>query len=266
MPRSPKVVSTIISAAIFIVMEVAALNMMSHNAVIQRGWVCGASHRVMAALWGSGESIANFFSLNKQNELLSTENFMLRQKLLGLESDAELVAIPRVIKGFEYTPAEIVKMSRNRQHNYIILSKGYKDGIREKSGVITSDGAVGIIDAVSAHFSYAFSFQNTETSISARLGTEGAVGALVWDGVHGDGAILKEIPLQFRYEKGDTVYTSGYSSLFPADIPLGTAQEAKVVNGATNEIKVKLFRDFSTLRYVTIVRNTRLEELEGFGK
>ena len=68
-----------------------------------------------------------------------------------------------------------------------------------------------------------------------------------------------------NFEKGDTVYTSGYSSIFPPDIPLGTIGESKIVNGATYEIDVKLFEDFGALRFVLIVENVgkgELKELE----
>ena len=103
---------------------------------------------------------------------------------------------------------------------------------------------------------------NTDVSISARLGHVGAVGPLVWDGRSTSGAILKEIPLQYKYEPGDTIYTSGYSAIFPPDIPLGVAGESKVINGATNEIRVTLFQDFTALRYVTVVHNNALQEME----
>jgi rod shape-determining protein MreC len=63
---------------------------------------------------------------------------------------------------------------------------------------------------------------------------------------------------------GDTVYTSGHSLMFPPDIPLGVAGEARVINGATNEIRVDLFQDFTAIRYVTVVHNTAIEEVEGF--
>jgi hypothetical protein len=67
---------------------------------------------------------------------------------------------------------------------------------------------------------------------------------------------------EFRLNPGDTIYTSGYSAIFPPDIPLGVAGEAKVINGATNEIRVKLFQDHSALKYVTIIENTRIKEIE----
>ena len=102
---------------------------------------------------------------------------------------------------------------------------------------------------------------NTEVNISARIDSSGAVGPLAWDGISTSGAVLKEIPLQYKYNPGDTVYTSGYSAIFPPDIPIGIAGDARVINGATNEIKVKLFQDHSALKYVTIIQNTRAAEI-----
>ena len=133
--------------------------------------------------------------------------------------------------------------------------------MRPQSGVITSSGIVGIVDAVDKHYSYGMSFMNTGISISARLGNEGAVGPLTWDGITMDGAVLKEIPLQYKYSPGDTVWTSGNSMLFPPDIPLGIAGSSKVVNGAVNEIEVELFQSFAALRYVTVVSNSGREEI-----
>ena len=131
---------------------------------------------------------------------------------------------------------------------------------------MTSHGVVGIIDAVSEHHAFALSLQNHDISISARIGEEGGSGILVWDGIHSNGALLKEIPLQYHYQPGDTVYTSGHSLLFPPDIPLGVAGDSRVINGATNEITVTLFQDFSSVRYVTVVHNDSFDEIEGFSE
>ena len=130
------------------------------------------------------------------------------------------------------------------------------------AGVITGKGAIGVIDAVSSNFSYAISFRNHEMNISARLGKEGAVGPLSWDGYSSAGAILKEIPHHVEFEPGDTVFTSGFSSIFPPDIPLGTAGKSKIVNGSTYEIEIELLEDFGALRYVTIVENLAKDEMK----
>ncbi len=257
-----------LNLAVFIVLEIAALQMVTHNAVLQRVWVARGAHVFMGKVWGASQSIRSYFSLSATNRELSEENFRLMQELektRGRLREARVEGLDTLRRpGFSMVAAEVVKVSRNKQHNYLILNRGFEDGIQEKSGIITPNGVVGIIDAVSAHHAFAFSFQNSDISISARLGDEGGSGLLVWDGIRSNGAVLKEIPLQYRFQKGDTVYTSGHSLLFPPDIPLGIAGEAKVVNGATNEIAVRLFQDFSAIRYVSVVHNDAFDEIEQF--
>lgn len=269
MPKERSVAQSIFTVAVFVILEVAAVLMLSNNSQIQRLWIARISHGFMASTWGATQSVSNYFSLKKQNDALALENDRLLRLMRRYESvlsAKDSLMRPQKDDGFNYIPATIIKSSTNSQHNYLIIDKGSDDGVIRNSGIITSQGVIGIIDAVSAHYSYAISFLNTELFISARLGNSGAVGPLAWDGISSDGAILKEIPLQFRFAPGDTVYTSGYSTIFPPDIPIGVAGESKIINGATNEIRVKLFQDHKALKYVTIVSNTRSEEIEAIEK
>ena len=241
--------------------------MLSHNAQLQRTWISSGIQGVMGSVWGFTQNISDYFSLRKSNDELAQENFELRLKLAKAEEalTADLKAeIPAgsSVGEYIYIPATIVKISNNTQHNYMIVGKGSNQGVVEGAGVITGKGAVGVIDAVSENYSYARSFKNHEMSISARLGKEGAVGPLSWNGRTGNGAILKEIPHHVEFAPGDTVYTSGYSSIFPPDIPLGVTGASKIVNGATYEIEVKLFEDFGSVRYVTVVENKGQVEMK----
>lgn len=266
MPKERSIVQRIFIAVVFILLEVAALLILSHNNQLQRLWIARISHGFMARTWGTTQAISDYFSLKGQNDRLALENDSLQRMVRSYElaaKEADPASRPVLMdNGFNYIPATIVKSSSNTQHNYLIIDKGSEDGVVRNSGIITSNGVIGIVDAVSPHYSYAISFLNTELFISARLGESGAVGPLAWDGTSSDGAILKEIPLQFKFEPGDTVYTSGYSSIFPPDIPIGVAGESKIINGATNEIKVRLFQNHKALKYVTVVGNTRAEEIE----
>ena len=266
MPKERPVVSKLFNAAVFILLEIACVSMLSRNSELQRLWLSRISHGFMAKTWGTTQAVGNYFSLKRQNDELALENGRLKDIVRGYER-AALEADPSfkpVMKddGFKYIPATIIKSGTNTQHNYLILDKGSEDGVVENSGIISSKGVIGIVDAVSKHYSFAISFLNKELNISARLDTSGAVGPLAWDGISSNGAVLKEIPLQFKYSPGDTVYTSGYSAIFPPDIPLGIAGDAKVINGATNEISVRLFQDHKALKYVTIIENTRIGEIE----
>lgn len=270
MPKERSVVRNILTVAVFIILEIASVLMLSRNNQIQRLWIARISHGFMARTWGASQSVSNYFSLKRQNDELALENDRLQNLVRGYElaaREADPASKPVLAdNGFNYIPATIIKSSTNTQHNYLIIDKGSEDGVTRNSGIITDKGVIGIVDAVSSHYSYAISFLNTELFISARLGNSGAVGPLAWDGTGSDRAILKEIPLQFKFAPGDTVYTSGYSTIFPPDIPIGVAGESKIINGATNEIKVDLFQNHKALKYVTIVSNTRAAEIEAIEK
>ncbi len=266
MQGQKKIFTIILNAAIFIILEIAALSMLRNNAVLQDTWISKGFHSFYAAIWGKTESIKYYFSLKKTNDALAAENFLLSEQLryykeLVNSQDTGKINFEKDNGGFTYTPATIAKISNNKQHNYLILDKGYDDGIRQQAGIITSNGVIGIIDAVSKNYSYALSFKNSGITVSARIGREGSVGILQWDGTSNKGALLNEIPHHIDFHPGDTVYTSGFSSVFPRDIPIGTTQTARLVNGATYEIKVSLFTDFKALKYVTIVQNEGKDEI-----
>ncbi len=257
------------NAAIFIILEIAALSMLRNSGPLQDAWFSKGMHAVSGAVWGSTQKVTNYFSLKKQNEAIALDNHKLRVRVAELESMLDEShklhhdALNDNIAGqFKYIHADIVKISNNTQHNYIIIGKGSDDGVVNGSGIITGKGAIGVIDAVGKKYSYARSFKNHEMNISARLGRDGSVGPMAWNGYSSNGAILREIPHHVEIQPGDTVFTSGYSSIFPPDIPLGTTGDIRIVNGATYEIDVRLFEDFGSLRYVTVVQNLGRQEIK----
>ena len=266
--RKGNIIYHLINAAIFIVLEVAALNMLRNNSPLQDTWFAKGSHTVMGTIFGWNLDIKEYFTLRKRNDQLALENFELASRLAELEDyiadNLRQSQLPSdgIVNGYRYIPATIEKISNNSQHNYIIIGKGSEQGVTKGSGIITRKGAIGVIDAVSENFSFARSFKNHGMSISARLSKTGAVGPLTWDGIHSNKALLKEIPHHMVFSPGDTVFTSGYSSIFPPDIPLGVTGEANIVNGATYEIEVTLFEDYSALRYITIVENLNKGEIK----
>lgn len=261
MPKNKKILSVIFSAAVFLFLEIAAFTMLNNSGRLQSLWLSRVGHQVMANVWGNSESIKDYFGLKEKNLELVEKNFQLTQELRAYREEYRLPDIPAGNDDFSYLLAGIMKISRNSQHNYIIIDKGYEDGVTPQSGLITDNGVVGIINSVERHYSFALSLMNTEVSVSARIGRDGGTGPLVWDGKRSNGATLKEIPLHFKFEVGDTVWTSGYSAIFPKDIPLGTIEGSKVINGAINECSISLFEDFKSLKYVTVVTNTGRDEI-----
>lgn len=232
--------------------------LMNHSSALQRTWLAKGSQGFMGAVWGGAENVRGYFSLKEENRTLAQDNIRLTRELERAKEEMRRIKAIDVSYAdgrgdYEIIGAEIIKMSRNKAHNFLILNRGLIDGVKEHSGVMSPGGVVGIIESVSETQSFALSFQNVNMSISARLGTEGPVGPMTWDGRHSDGAILREIPLRTLLSPGDTVYTSGFSTLFPPDIPLGEVTGSKTVDGTSMEIYVRLFQDFKSVRWVSVV-------------
>lgn len=286
--RKRRGINIITNAAIFILLEFAALALLKNTSTLQDIWITRASQKFSASVWGGVENIGSYFSLRKENQKLAEENEKLLQKLrnyqLLIEKDEEIasvVTLPRNDGGqnhngnanhviasgqrgnpkdmFSFIPASVVKMGINTAHNFVILNKGYEDGVRVQTGIISNKGVVGIITSVDKNYSYGISFLNSNLKVSCRIGTDQVQALLSWDGSNAKRAILNDIPPHSQINPGDTVKTSGLSTLFPADLPIGVATKSQMVDGTSLQVSVELFQDFNSLRYVTIASHNDID-------
>jgi rod shape-determining protein MreC len=264
MTGRPALVRIAINIVVFIALEVLCLVMIAGNSVVQRYKILGAIREAQSSIWQRTSEIGSYFSLKKDNRLLVQENVDLQRQLneykaLAVKPDSAIVHLPGL---YSYMAADIVKSTRGKQHNYMLIDKGSRAGVSEGMGVITANGVVGVIDAVSDNYSYVISFLNTEQSVSARLTKSDHFGLLRWEGVNPHKASLTEISLNCGAAVGDTVATSGHSSIFPADIPIGVISKIKPVSGLYLSLEIDMFQDFSKLRHVYIVSNKDRKEIE----
>jgi rod shape-determining protein MreC len=129
-------------------------------------------------------------------------------------------------------------------------------------GVIDQNGVVGIVNVVTEHHARVISLLNPNFRLSCKIKGNESFGSLVWDGNDPRYVVLEELPRHTKYQKGDTVITSGYSAVFPEGIPVGVVVSN---NKGRNEnffaLKVRLLSDFSTLNNVQVVLNNASEEL-----
>ena len=255
-------------AAIFILLEFAALSLLHSSSTLQNIWLNRFSHNMMALSWGSVEKVRSYFGLREQNEILAGRNYELFKEVQHYkEMERRMKAMARLDSAglsprFNYIPAEITAIGTNSRHNYIIVDKGVDDGVRPGSAIVAPNGVVGMIYAVDRHYSYGLSLMNDKISVSARIGREGLVAPLHWDGRRTDHAVLRDIPLHLDIPAGDTVWTSGISKVYPPDIPIGITEGTRVVDGAVGVVDVKLLIDFASLRYVILAENPDRETIE----
>ena len=256
--------SALSAVILFLLLETLSVVLVVRGSVVQRYKVLGTVRSIESWFWERTSHIGQFFSLRTENERLAAENLQLRQQAAwyaALQKELEVTDI-LVEPEFTYYSATVIRNSVNRQHNFLILDKGSKDGIEDGMGVITSRGIIGIVSGVSRHYCYVVSLLNTEQSASVKLSGSGAFGPMTWPGRAPDIAILREIPIHIQAAPGDTVLTSGFSTLYPPDIPVGTVVSAAVSNGSSQDLTIRLLEDFRSLHHVYIVKNNRRQELE----
>ena len=168
---------------------------------------------------------------------------------------------------FLFTPARIINNSVNKQQNYITLNKGRKHGIKEDQGILSTQGIVGVITSVSESYSTGLSLLNPRWSVSAKLKNSGYYGSLSWNGEDYQILDLLEIPFHVDLAIGDTIVTSGYSSIFPEGLMIGIIDAFKQPVGENYyDIKVRLSTDFKSIRYVEVIENLKKDEIENLEK
>ncbi len=163
---------------------------------------------------------------------------------------------------YRFIPAEVINNSVNRQNNYITLNKGRKDGIRPEMGIVGPNGIVGIITNVTDHYSTGPTVLNRRWRVSAKIKNSNYFGSLLWDGLNYRYVQLNEIPFHVDLSVGDTIVTSGYSSVFPEGVMIGQIEKFDIGSGDNfYEIKVRLSTNFMTLSYVEVIEDKDADEI-----
>jgi len=251
----------------FLALEAISFSLMVSLNNYQRVAFVNSSNDIVGTLYERFSHFDDYFSLSRTNARLAAENASLRKQLEFRIRNQEKYPVNRPdtvdAPAYYFASAKVISNSVNKQFNYITLNKGSRQGIKPDMGIISADGVVGVITNVSPNYSTGLSILNKRLSIPAKINKNNYFGALVWDGEHSNTADLKEIPFHIMVNVGDTVVTSGYSSIFPEGIMIGTISKFDVESG-TNfyNIKVDLSTNFRTLKYVEVVKNTKQDELK----
>ena len=249
---------------LFVLLEVVSVVFIINYNSFQRAGFLNSSNAVSASIYSSYSGIVQYFRLAKVNTDLTAENAELRNRIDHLETSVldSTLFYHEEDSSFTYIPARVISNSVNKQQNYITLNKGRKHGVKPDQGIISSLGVIGIITNVSESYSMGLSVLNPRWSISAKLKKSGYYGSLVWNGKDYKRAELNEIPFHVNLQEGDTIVTSGYSSVFPEGIMIGTIDELARPEGENYyQIRVLLAPDFKSVTHVEIIGNIKIDEL-----
>jgi len=250
---------------LFIILEVISVVFIINYNSFQRASFLNSSNALTASVYNSYSSVVQYFHLAKVNALLSEENARLQNELDHFKRAGEdsLAFRTKQDTSFAFISARVINNSVNKQQNYLTLDKGRKDGVKPDQGIVSPDGIVGIVTHVSESYAMGLSVLNPRWSVSAKLKKNGFFGSLKWNGTDYKRASLNEIPFHIDLQVGDTVVTSGYSSVFPEGIMIGTVDAFEQPPGESYyTIDVLLSADFKSVTYVHLIDNRKALELK----
>ncbi|MGN0235767.1 MAG: rod shape-determining protein MreC [Paludibacteraceae bacterium] len=275
---------------LFILLEVAAFLLVVWCNAYPRSSVLSTANRLVAWQYEMVSEVTGYFGLKGVNDRLAAENAILRSRaensnqwsvvsglavgegmdsteVLSADSKSPFKGDSEGLAGREpivYREGKVVQMTMNGMRNYLTVNRGEEDGVYEGMGVRNDEGAVGIVATVGKHYSVVLPLINIETHLSCRFLKNDYIGTLQWDGRDTRFAELADVATHLEVNIGDTIVTSGLSTSFPAGVPVGVVEECRLEEGASYyTVRVRLATDFRRLRYIEVIDNEDVEEING---
>lgn len=261
---------------LFVVYLIAGFVLLFSGNPFQHHVYLTSANRISSGLYSTANSVSSYFFLKEINEDLQRRNSDLELEIYRLndvirhyreQAYADTMSVDSALSRYHFVIAHVINNSINCAHNYITIDKGSLDGITPEMGVMDQNGIVGIVNVVSDHTARLISVLNPYLRLSCKVKGHAQVGSLVWDGKDPSEAMLEELPKHSEFTPGDTIVTSGYSSVFPEGVPVGTVMSStRDIEDNFYTLRVKLFTDFSTLSTVRVIRDNMREELSAVEK
>ena len=151
---------------------------------------------------------------------LAAENIALQDSQAQLSILSSLLDYARSQPERRYMAANVIGRDTSPYLNYIILDRGSDAGIQRDMPVVTAEGLVGRVAAVTGTACKVVLITDTLSAVNARLLTSREEGVVV--GKIGGGLELRFLSQQAKIQPGEVVLTSGLGGSYPEGIVIGT--------------------------------------------
>ncbi len=220
-------------------------------------------------------AISEFFTMPRDVSQLMSENSQLRAQVSQLESQVieleqqlseaqilyALLDFARAAPQNQYVAAAIIGRDPSPFLQYVIIDHGSDDGIRHGMPVVTEQGLVGIVDAVTATAARVKLITDSTSIVNVKLETA-EIEAQLTGSVTGE-LSLAMIPQDAEIQQGDIILTSGLGGTYPADIVVGQVLSVhKLQTALFQTATLQPAVDFSKLNAVLIITNFHPVDIE----
>lgn len=255
----------------FLVLQIIALSFLFRYNKFHEAAFMNIAGEITGKVNEKYNNIDYYFNLQKTNAELVKENVRLYSLLKDnyqAPGTTNIIAIDSIIidsikkyQRYQYFEAKVVNSPVSTQTNYLTVHRGALQGIKKDMGVIGPSGIVGRVVNVSDNYAIIMSVLSRQFKVKAKLKNGGENGTIEWDGVSPLYILLKDIPRSAKIQKGDSVLTSELSSIYPANIMVGTV--AEMINDKSSNfytLRIKPATNFYSIQYVYIIGDLQREE------
>lgn len=230
-----------------------------------------SANAVTGGVYEVSSGITSYFHLRSINESLQASNAELQNEVLNLKNQiaeykvllSDTVTNNDFRNRFDYVAAGVINNNTRHPRNFFTINKGLEDGVLPGMGVVDQNGVVGIVNVASKHTARIISLLNETQHFSVKLKDTNYIGSLSWKGADPTVAYFDEVPRHAKYNIGDTIVTSGYSTTFPEGIAVGRIlTRVKGSDDSFFTFKVQLFPDFRSLSTVRVIRDSYKNEID----
>jgi rod shape-determining protein MreC len=200
-------------------------------------------------------------TLRQQNAALENEVSQLQSQVLELQQQLSETDILYALLDFartepenKYVAAAVIGRDPSPFLSYIIIDHGSDDGIRYGMPVVTQQGLVGKVDAVTATAARVQLITDAGSVVNITLKNANVTGQVA-------GSVTGDLSLQLvsttaTLTEGDLAITSGLGGSFPANIVVGQIlSPTKTENELFQSAIVQPVVDFSNLQAVLVITN-----------
>jgi rod shape-determining protein MreC len=193
-------------------------------------------------------------ALQNQVSQLQTQVLELQQELSNTEILYALLNYARTSPEKKYVAASVIGRDPSPFLSYLIIDHGSDDGIRAGMPVVTDQGLVGKIDAVTATAARIQLITDVGSVVNITLNKAKIDGQIIGS-VTGD-LSLGKVSSNVDLTEGDLAITNGLGGTYPADIVVGQIlSPTKSENDLFQSATVQPVVDFANLKAVLIITN-----------
>ncbi len=226
---------------------------------------------IVGPIQKNGADMIHRFKLGPENESLVQQNIALMRKLDNMYLSKYDTTYSEALDSlhinqtrmFDIKHAHIIFRTTDRSFNYMIIDKGADEGINRDMAVLSPKGVAGVVTDVSKNFATVRPILHPESRISAVVLPAKQNGTVIWGENDPRVAYLEDIPQHSEINIGDSVFTNGYSNIFPANLLIGTVKEVQIGSNASFlTIKINLATQYSDIYTVYLIENIYKSEID----